>query len=356
MAKQAAKKRASPPPDESGDDIDNEELYNYFATKVLPNTLTLNEARSKLNEKQLEAESKVQLKIIQLSAELNLKLKNQKAHELFKNHSLKSLYNNLTDLQVSQHFCSAGWKCVAFATCIPMTQETQIFVALVYHTRKCPIFFNWSLLEMAKPVHPDTKINPISNLVNDELQNEPGLVENFASEENVDNDWLNQTNLEDLLDRSNGSSIDSGKTIQEPVVFPSLECNDISGIDFTSLDDLTPNSYLDASFMPLNPTVKRRLNLSKDEKIKILELNSMTNKVQSTPRLEKMTPSKKSTLSNPSLHPTLAKPMKRTHQNDVDRSEKKPQTYLQKIIANWFKSNLGNLTADLKNELSKMEN
>ena len=170
MARTAAKKKATPlviSDDESDDTSDNNETYLFFVLKVLPNSLPTDAARRKILEKQPEDESRIQLKILDRIDELNLKLKGKSSDSLFKEPSLKVLYNNLTQLQVSQHFAGTSWKTIGFACCIPMTGETQIFSACVYHTRSCPLFFKWSLLEMAdKNVHPDLKLNPVLDLEN----------------------------------------------------------------------------------------------------------------------------------------------------------------------------------------------
>lgn len=347
LAKNAAKKVGAPPPESEDEEADYDELHEYFATKVLPNTLSIENARRKLNEKQSESESKVQFEILKMVENLNSKLKGQKSIQIFKNPSFKLLYNKLTNMQVSQRFTTVGWKCLAYAVLIPMNQETSIFVSLVYHTKKSPVFFNWALLEMIeKPVHLDEKLNPVSEFVTVEHQNEIGLVENSASD-NIENfDWLNRSNLEDLLDRSNSSSVDSGTTIKDASLFPSIEVNDISGLELPLDDDITPSSYFDASFIPINANVKRKLTLPGPE----IEVSSMSNKVQSTPRFERNEPVQK--VSH--LHPKLAKSMKRTHEKR-DTPVDKPRTYFQKILAAWFKKELPNISLEIQNELERME-
>lgn len=347
LAKNAAKKVGAPPPESEDEEANYDEIYEYFATKVLPNTLSVENARRKLNEKQTESESKVQNEILKMVENLNSKLKGQKSIQIFKNPSFKLLYNKLTNLQVSQRFTAIGWKCLAYAVLIPMNQETSIFVSLVYHTKKSPVFFNWALLEMLeKPVHLDEKLNPVSEFVTVEHQNEIGLVENSASD-NIENfDWLNQSNLEDLLDRSNSSSIDSGTTIKDASLFPSIEVNDISGVELPLDDDITPSSYFDASFIPINTKVKRKLTLSGPD----IEVSSMSNKIQSTPRFERSEPVQK--ISH--LHPKLAKSLKRTHEMR-ENSVNKPRTYFQKMLAAWFKKELPNISLEIQNELERME-
>ena len=199
---------------------------------------------------------------------------------------------------------------------------------------------------LEKPVHVDEKLNPVSEFVNGEHQNEIGLAENNASE-NIDKaDWLNQSSLEDLLDRSNSSSVDSGTTIKDASLFPSIEVNDVSGLEMTFEDDITPSSYFNASFIPINPKVKRQLALAESK----IELNSMSNKIQSTPRFGKNEPVDKTS----HLHPKLAKTMKRTHEKKEVIADK-PQTYFQKMLAAWFQKELPNISAEIQNQIERME-
>ena len=79
LAKNAAKKVGAPPPESEDEEADYDELHEYFATKVLPNTLSIENARRKLNEKQSESESKVQFEILKMVENLNSKCGQKKS-------------------------------------------------------------------------------------------------------------------------------------------------------------------------------------------------------------------------------------------------------------------------------------
>lgn len=346
---------AEPPKVESdteSTDHDND-TYIYFALKVLPNTLTLSAARRKLMEKQTVDESRIQLSILDKVVELNKKLIGKSSVELSRNQACKSLYNTLTNLQTTQHFAGLGWKCIAFPAMIPMTHETQIFVSMVYYTKSCPLFFQWSLSEMVeKPVHPDLILNPVMDLENVEQQNEPPLVENPTRNNIIENDWPHKQNLEPNSNDSIGSSIDGGTTIvPSPDDLPVLTANDLSCLNLSAFDEPTPNSLIDVSFVPVRP-VKRKLNLSKIDKMKILEIESMAQKVQSTP-----VQTKPAVHRINSVRPSLAKPMKRTlERKDEKRPQETPKNYLTKFLAGWFRKQLPNISAEIESELKNLQN
>ena len=339
---------AAPPRVESDDndtDHDNE-TYTYFALKVLPNVLTIQAAKRKLMEKQTRDESKIQLAILEKVIELNEILKGKSSFELSKNPTCKSMYNTITNLQTSQQFSGLGWKTVAFAALIPMTHETQLFVSLVYYTKSCPLFFKWSLGEMLeKPVHPDLILNPILDIENVEHQKDHPLVRKPTRNAIDENDWAKQPNLEPDMNESNDSSIDGGTTI-----VPSTEFLP-SSIEMSVPDDLTPDSFVDASYIPINP-VKRKLNLTKVDKLKILEIESMAQKIQSTPIQNKPA------VHHPnSVRPNLARPMKRTFERKDERKpQNTPKNYLTQFLAGWFKKQLPNISAEIESELKNMQN
>ena len=356
MAKTAARKQAAPPQVEHAppqmepetDKVYDNATYDYFCIKVLPNALPINAAKRKLMEKQTPDESKLQLSILDHVIELNVLLKDKPSSELFKNQACKAMYNTLTNLQTSQHFAGQGWKAIAFPCMIPMTHEIRIFASLVYQTKSCPLFFQWSLSEMAdKPVHTDLKLNPILNIENVEQQNGQPLVEKPTSGNIIENDWPQQQDLEMILNDSNGSSIDAGVTIlpSNDSIFPLIDVNDISCVDLTGMDDITPNSYVDASYNPIRPA-KRKLNLSKVDKLKILEIESMAQKIQSTPIPSRPQPSR--TLNVPK--PQLSRTLKRSYDRK-ERPQEAPKNYLTQFLAGWFKKQIPNISAELEKEL-----
>ena len=351
----AAKKHAEPPRVEYDDENDDFECetYTYFAIKVLPNALTIPAAKRKLMEKQTADESKIQLSILEKVIELNKMLKGKSSLELTRNPSCKSLYNTLINLQTSQHFSGLGWKAVAFPAMIPMTHDTQIFVSLVYYTKSCPLFFKWSLSEMLdKPVHPDLILNPVMDIGDVEQQNESPLVQNPTHCNINEPDWPKYSNLERDLNNSSSSSIDGGTTIvPSRDDLPVLDANDISCLNLSVFDDLTPNSLVDTSYIPINP-VKRRLNLSKVDKLKILEIESMAQKIQSTPVQTKPAVHRPN-----SVRPNLTKTFKRSIDYKNEKPQKEtPKNYLTRFLAGWFQKQLPNISAEIESELKNLQN
>ena len=310
----------------------NNKGYVYFCQKVLPNCLPIGELRTKILSKQSEAESKLQLKILGEVEKLNVEMSDKKPIDLFHNRACISLYNTILELQVSQHFASSKWKVVTFPILVPMVGKIFFFTAGVFHTRKCELFLSWSLKQKC---HPDMNFLPSSNLFSDEnvvAQHSP-LVEKPTHKTEFESDWPFENSLE--MDRSvnsaesTSSSIDSGKTVVKPSV-PVMDANDLSHIDL-ECDETTMDSYLDISFV----TPKRRLNLSKKDKIDILDGPSSTH---STPvRLTR---------------PNLSTSFKRTQK---PRPKIHNPGYIQKFLDRWFRSQMSNITAEIQNEMDQMK-
>lgn len=314
---------------DSDDNVDN---YSYFLTKVLTNVMSAETLRAKILEKSSADECKVQLRILDLVKELNALLIVKKPVELFKDQTCIVLYNEILDCQASQHFTVSGWKVVAFATLVPMLNRIFIYTSGVFHTRRVPIFFSWKV--NSQKGHSDMKVNPSEmpgNIVEQHLT--PSLVEKPTPTSENFADWFNQSSLEsfDRSDREHNDSIDSGKTVQGPSFqpqnpsIPVMNAKDISMIDSV---ETTQDSYLDISF--INP--KRRLNLSKQDKLDILEGPSSTH---STPIR----------ITDP-RRPKLGLAMK--------KCGKQPQgqtNFLTQKIIQWFQSQLGVITAEIQHEI-----
>ena len=236
---------------------------------------------------------------------------------------------------------------------IPMTHEIQVFTSLVYYTKSCPLFFQWSLSEMAdKPVHADLKLNPVLDLEIVEHQKDPPLVEKPTSKDIIDDDWPQiQEDLEKILNDSDGSSVDAGITIlpSRDSIFPMIDVNDISCVDLTGIDDVTPNSFVDASYQQIRP-VKRKLNLSKVDKLKILEIESMAHKIQSTPVQNRTPKPKFSNLPKPNLSRTL----KRSYERK-EKPQEAPKNYLTKFLTGWFQRQIPNISAEIENQMQNMQ-
>ena len=338
MAQHAARKFATPP---KVDDFDEKLHYEYFCQKILPNSLPIDELKAKILLKSSESECQLQLKILSQVENLNALLADKQPADLFNDRTCIVLYNSIKELQISQHFGGNGWKVVCFPTMVPMTGKIFVFTAGVFHTRKCSLFLSWSL----KQVHPDTNFIPSSNILTDEnvAQHSP-LVKKPTPKDKLDVDWPIENDLENL-DRSlssNSSSIDSGKTILPPI--PMMDAKDISNInlerDEDCVDTTFQDSYLDISFV--NP--KRRLNLSRKEKIDILEGPSKRDSYASN----HSTPLRSPILPKPKLSATFKK---------TQRPVKKLSNpgYIQKFLDKWFRSQIANITAEIQNEIDQME-
>ena len=308
---------------------------------MLPNALPGVEIREKILSKQTVEESQLQLNILDKVSELNEILITKKPKQLFDDDSCRVLYNKLIELQTAQNFAGLGWKVVCYATLIPMTNQIFIFTSCVFHTRKVPIYFSWSKSD-AK-MHSDLKLTSdvMSNVV--EQQKQSPLVQKPTPNFNVTNDWPIDNNLE-RLDQSGSSSIDSGRTLVEP--FPVM--NAIADISRNDFDETTNDSYLDISFL----TPRRKLNLSKKQKIDILEApNNST-----SPSSNHSTPMKAPRVGRLSMN------MKRGQQNIVSRTASKPnqpnkesnRNFMAKFLNRWFRSQIANITDELQEELNRM--
>ena len=334
MARSAAKKHATPPECES-DVIDdnNKDNTSYFCTKVLPNALPLDDLKRKILEKNTVEESQLQIAIIENIRKLNTMLINKKPIELFRDHSCSQLYRQILDLQISQNFASAAWKIVGFAVLVPMTGNITLFGSAIFHTKKCDLFFSWT---KDQKNHFDMNLAPSTNLFSDNsVESATGLVNKPTQYTKNDNDWSISENLENLNDslnsiESKSSSIDSGKTIAEPII-PVMNCHDFSQIDGPG-DETTRelDSYLDISFL----NVKRRMDLTKQEKLNILDGPSS---VHSTP------------LNKNILHPRLGTSLKK--QNSRPQTNVQP-SYVTRFLNRWFRSQIDQMSNELQLELS----
>ena len=342
LAKSAARKHASPPspmPDApppkmeedvnddyvagSDDDIDD---FDYFLSKVLTNVMSAETLRGKLLEKSSADECKVQFQILDLVKELNDLLILKKPIDLFSDQTCSLLYNKILQAQASQRFAAASWKIVAFPTLVPMVNRIFVYTSGVFHTRRIPIFFSWKISQ--KLCHPDIKMNSgtVEHQIPLSLVEKPTpLSENFA-------DWFNQSSLESLdrSDREHDSSVDSGRTVQGPQI-PIMNAKDVSLFETNNLDVTTTDSYLDISF--LNP--KRRLNLSKQDKMNILEGPSSSH---STP-----------IRTNDPRRPRLGGAMKR----QTEKLPKGQTNFLTRFLNQWFQSQISNISAELQQEIEQ---
>lgn len=343
IAAKAAKKHATPPPIIDDDDNDHDDLVIFFAKKVLPSALSPDECSRKLLEKyESEDACQLQINIVQKVKELNNVLINKKPTELFRDHSCSILYHQILDLQIAQSFASNGWKVVAFATLVPMIGRITLYTAPIFHTRKCSLFFSWSL---GQKYHSDFQVSPVSNLFNDENVEQQighGLVGKPTRKIENENDWPLEENLENLNESSSSvesksSSIDSGKTLVSPVI-PIMDSSDITNLE-SFVESSNQDSYLDISFI----NVKRRLNLSKKEKIDILDGPSS---VHSTPVRPK----------DNTLRPKLGSKMKKTSGSRLEKnlagsSNQDQPGYISQFLNRWFKKQIANMTAEIELEL-----
>ena len=181
----------------------------------------------------------------------------------------------------------------------------------------------------------------MSNIV--EQQNRSPLAKKPTPNFDVTNDWPIDNNLE-KLDQSGSSSVDSGHTVLEP--FPVMSAiSDVSRNDF---DETTADSYLDISFM----TPRRKMNLSKKQKIDILE----------APQNSASPESNHSTPVRPPRIGRLGTNLKRGQQNIVSRTANKPnqpnkesnRNFMAKFLNRWFRSQIANITNELQEELERM--
>lgn len=344
LAAKACKKHASPPPVHDDDVDDNHvDLVLFFAQKVLPSALTPDDCSQKLLEKyNSDDECKIQLSICRKAKELNFMLINKKPTDLFRDRSCSVMYNQILDLQIAQHFASNGWKIIAFATLVPMIGQISMYTAPVFHTRKCPLFFSWSL---GQKYHSDFQIIPTPNICNDEnveQQNEIGLVEKPTQKIENEFDWPIEASLENLNESSESvtsksSSIDSGKTVASAKV-PVMDSKDVTHLE-SFVESTSQDSYLDISFV----NVKRRLNLSKKEKIDILDGPSSVHSTPVRPR-------------NQGLHPRLGSRLKRTSTSRLEKnlsgkSDNEQPGYITQFLNRWFRKQIANMTTELELEL-----
>ena len=312
----------------------NEDNVLIFAQKVLLNALSPDECAQKVLEKNSEGESKIQIEIIEKVKKLNLLLSNKKPTELFHDRACSSLHREILDLQVSQNYSACGWKVIAFPVQIPMTGQIILYTSAVFHTRKCNLFFSWTLSQKS---HLDHKMAPMTNF-NVEQQNEFGLGGKPTSKIENENDWSIRQSLENLNESSSSgsSSIDSGKTI-----VPVMNANDISNIG-DCVETTSQDSYLDISFIQC----KRRLNLTKQEKVDILE--GCTGSPQSTP-----------VRPRDGLHPRLGTSFKKSSMTRFEKnlasSDGEQPGYIQAFLNRWFKNQIANMTNELQREINKME-
>lgn len=345
MASRAAKKHATPPViheenEEVSFDDNNESNYHYFVQKVLPNALPIEDLRRKILEKSTVEENQLQLKILSSVKELNILLISKKPVDLFRNHSCVDLYRQILDLQMSQRFAASGWKVVAYAVLVPMVGNISLFTSGVFHTKKCDLFSNWV---QGQKMHADLILSPLTDIFRDTSDDQQiGLVEKPTQYTKNESDWPISDNLENFdssLDslESKSSSIDSGKTVAGPTA-PIMNAFDISQIG--PLDDTTQDSFLDISFL----SVKKRMNLSKREKLDILE-GGAPSSAHSTP------------VRSNALHPKFSTSLKRDP-IPVQKRPNQPQTrpsYITKFLNRWFRSQISNMSEELQVELSKME-
>ena len=341
LAQSAARKFATPPPVDT--ECDEQQHYKYFCQKILPNSLPTDDLRAKILDKQSESESQLQLKVLETVDILNAELSDKKPADLFHDHSCITLYNTIKELQVAQHFSSSGWKVVGFPVLVPMFGKIFVYTAGVFHTRRCPLFLSWTL--RAK-VHPDMNLIPNSEILSDpSVDQQSPLVKKPTHTANSGRDWPIKNDLE-VSDQSFGSSssdgsVDSGKTIVKPLL-PMMDANDLSHINLEQESVETTDSYLDISFV--NP--KRRLNLSRKDKIDILDGPTVSS--YSPPASNHSTP-----LRSPNMaRPNFTSNFKRSQKTKTKVSN---PGYIQQFIDRWFRNQMVNLTAELKNELDQME-
>ena len=324
------------------EEFDEKIHYEYFCQKILPNSLPIDELRAKILLKSSESESQLQLKILRKVEELNDILVEKKPADLFNDRPCILLYDTIKELQISQHFAGNGWKVVCFPTMVPMMGKIFIFTAGVFHTRKCSLFLSWSLKQK---VHPDTNFIPSPNILTDEnVDQHPSLVEKPTPLGKLADDWPIEKSLENLDQSlgSNSSSVDSGRTLVPS--FPMMDAKDLSNINLEPehvSDETSYDSYLDISFV--NP--KRRLNLSRKDKIDILDGPSSKRSSASSPH---STPLRSPNIPKPKFSSTFKKTQKPTQKLSNPG-------YIQAFLDRWFKAQISNITAELKNEMDQME-
>ena len=311
------------------------EHYAYFCQKVLPGSMSVPNLREKILEKQSEEESTLQLTILRKVSELNVILGDKRPSDLFKDQTCKSLYNTILNLQISQHFASAGWKVIAFPSLIPMADRILIFTAGIFHTKNSPLFNEWSLNQKC---HADTNLSP--NFVNVEQQTprKPrGLGQYPTHRFDLSDDWSNPESLEDQVHNE----------IVEPVPKPNqpqMPIQDARDVTNTLEKDRTLESFqesIDMSFITLKP----KLNLSKKDKIDIL---NGTSSKHSTPI--RKSPSQ----FRPKLGSTLKKQTQNTINKSQNRTINRPKTrqnnFLAKIMSKWLQNQIVSLANDLQSD------
>lgn len=354
MAAKAARKHATPPPVVDADDDDNnKDNVLFFALKVLPNATTPDICARKLLEKASESECKLQLGIIKKVNELNLILKDKRPMDLFRDQTCSSLYQQILDMQIAQHFSSTGWKVVCFATLVPMIGQLTLYTAPVFHTRRCNLFFSWTI---GQKFHSDVQMSPLTDIFNDEnVDQQIRSVGKPTHDREIENDWPIDPSLENLdqsssSTESKGSSIDSGKTLVSPQV-PIMDANDVSHLE-SFVESTNQDSYLDISFI----NVKRRLNLSKQDKIDILEGNPSS--VHSTPI--------RTARPRDNLRPKLGGSFKKSSMTMLEKNlagqapkSDKPG-YLTRFLNAWFRNQIDQMSSELEfglgNRNENMEN
>ena len=341
MAAKAARKHATPPPviDDEVDD-NNKDNVLFFALKVLPSATSPDICARKILEKSSEDECKLQLGIIKKVKELNLILKEKKPMDLFRDQTCSLLYQQILDMQIAQHFANTGWKVIAFALLIPMTGQISLYMSPVFHTRRCNLFFSWTI---GQKYHSDIQMSPLTDLFNDEnVEQQIRLGEKPTRNNENENDWPFESSLENLNQSSSStesktSSVDSGKTVCGPKV-PIMDSNDISHIE-SFVESTEQDSYLDISFI----NVKKRMNLSKKEKIDILENN---------PSSVHSTPVRPRNALRPKLGTSFKKSTKtQLEKNLSDKSKADKPGYITQFLNKWFKSQIAHMSNELELQL-----
>ena len=344
MAAKAARKHASPPPVVDEDDDNSKDNVLFFALKVLPSATTPDICARKILEKSSEDECKLQLGIIKKVKCLNKMLKNKRPMDLFRDHSCSVLYQQILDMQIAQHFANRGWKVIAFATLVPMVSQITLYTAPIFHTRQCNLFFSWTL---GQKFHCDMQMSPLTGVFSDEnVDQQIGLVEKPTRNMENENDWPINRSLENLNESSSSvesksSSIDSGKTVVKPVI-PVMDSNDVTHLESSFVESSNQDSYLDISFI----NVKRRLNLSKKEKIDILENNPSS--VHSTP----VRPVRPNSALRPKLGTSFKKAsMSRLEKNLAGQSKSDKPGYITQFLNKWFRTQIDQMSSELELEL-----
>ena len=340
LAQKAARKHPKPPTPikdtKNAPEINVEDDWETFATKIMPSGMTTQKCKEKILSKMDESEIQLQLYILLLVDQLNELLADKKPVDLFSNGPCKVKYTQLMQLQRSQAFSAIGWKVVPFPVLMPMTNTTRIFVAPVFHTRSLQIFQNWSLGNN----HCDVNLSPSGHDNFVEQQEGCSLDEIFPHEIFANPNWPIIENLEKSL-KSEEPRFEN--RAEEKALF-----NDSIGVN----SDVSENSLLDFSFIgvpkPSNPP--KRQNLSRVDQLKILEAGG--NNVHSTPRQRSYS------VGNVPKSP-LSKGPTRNLSQSLKRTEKPKmmnEGYLAQFLKKWFRSNMNDLTVDLQSEMEKLEN